>query len=185
MATTTAQGSGSTVNNGGTVLNGGNVPSTAPVSNTLTLANSAVERQEMRPKLAVSPNESSNLGTTKANDSRNFAQMEAGEYIGKVITDKVGGVANTTPAKTGAEYSHRVPINVWRGYHSKGAISISNEGVLSYAGGSDILPSGIDGGTGPGEDVAGNPTDAVPGKLVVMINGVNPSQSSYRARYGN
>lgn len=186
MATQAATGSGPYVNNGGTVLNGGNVASNSPVTNNLTVLNTTVLPGDTKPYLAVSPAESSNIGTRKANSSRAFANMEAGEYIGKVITAKVGGVANTTPANTGAEYGHREPINIWRGYFNKGDLTINDStGVYSYAGGSRVQPSGIDGGVGIGEDVAANPSNAVPGRLVIRVGSPDPVQSSYKARTSN
>ena len=186
MATQTAKGSGVTVNDGGTVLNGGTLGSDSPITNNLTILNTIVPQQANAPILAVSPTSSSNLGTMKANSSRNFAQMETNEYIGKIISTKIGGIASTVAANTGSDYGSRVPIHVWRGYESKGALSISDStGVYSYAGGSTVQASGIDGTLGVTADVAGNPTDAVPGRLVIMVNGVNPTPSSYKPRTGN
>lgn len=181
MATTTVKASGGG-NDGGSILHAGNIASTR--WNNITLAENATDFPQPHVVQAVSPNSSGNLGTLKAISAGNFGQMEAGQYVAKIIGTKIAGQTNTFLRSGAADTGTRRPIHFARGNRRYSLTDVSAlSGVVTY-GGSDAAFTYVDPETGSAVNNEPMPTDAVPGKLVYMHTGANPTQDTYSARTG-
>jgi hypothetical protein len=177
--------------NGATVINGGTVDSSNTVTSTKTISEISGLKDSYGSKVveAVSTASSGNLGTLKANSSAAFAyQMVAGEYVAKIIGTKVAGLSNTVLRSGAGDFGHRRPIARWEGYNRLDITDWSyttGAATLGGASGARVLPSGIDGTTGPDADDAANPSFAIPGELVYMVKGSLPTQDDYKAKYSH
>jgi len=207
MATTTAKGSGSTVNNGGTVVNAGNVASNSSVTNVIAVKDlktgtdsgakvvaqggaaadgyAGVQTALGAGTLAYSPNASKG--------ERNFVIRGAGDSAAKI----------NNSASNLLKVGSRAP-QAYTGLYT--VLTGTTAGTMTF----DILkqPNATDAGNGvlhPGKSVSGsgsattlanpaasssanttatavNPTRSVPGELTYMFGAKTPKQDDYKAR---
>jgi len=162
-------------NKGGTLLNAGNV---APaLANNLTLANNAYKSgYGSRPILAVSPESSGNIGTTKPISAGRFGEMEKGKYVAMVIGTRIAQTNNTILASTGSDFGRK--NGLINAYYGDRRLNITAwnaaTGAATYGANRGVL-------TTFGADDAATPTNAIPGELQYMAGGKNPVQDNYKA----
>lgn len=206
MATTTAKGSGSTVNNGGTVVNGGNVGSDSPMTKVIGVneLNTGSEYGSKVVAKAGTSNDYAGVSTAKAGGAglayypdvragqRNFLLKGAGDTSGKINN------ANSTVLSTpGSAYGIRTVNKVHStvGTRRIGSYADTEFNVLARPS-TDMVP-GRTRGTGAGNasnfvqmdgsttatDDAATPTRAVPGELTYHFGGLaKPTNVDYKAR---
>jgi hypothetical protein len=191
MATTTAQGSGSTNNNGGSLIKAGNPATDSPISRNVTLVELADDKGESFGSKVVA-NDGTGAATTdragvaKAVSGGTLAfTPDATQWVmrGGNVSTTLGGVANTTLVGGARDYSGA--INDDATTVAKTKISDRLVGSMSdvafdvYAAPSTQIVPGRTKGTGAGNALAfvnpadGTaavaaeiaPSDAVPGEL--------------------
>lgn len=171
--------------NGGVILQAGNSDG-VNVTDSLTLAENAYREGASKnngPTKAVSPGSSGNLGNLAVFSSRPFAQMEAGEYVAKVIGDRIAQSDDTTLRSGAADWGTRVPYNVARGYERYDNTSWDYvTGALTKGGSAGSQINYIDPIGGGAVSYEPYPTFAVPGELVFMDGDVVPTQADYAAK---
>lgn len=206
MATTTAQGSGSSKNNGGTIANAGNVSATGPINNTLGLNElydgTVAYGSQVVANDGTGGSTSDPMGVTKAYSAgtlayfptpsqRNFLLKGAGDSA-----SKVNNVSNSMLNVPGAEYAgvnrsviHKLVTTRKLGAHSDTTLNILARPSTSVvpgrtkgtgAGGSQNYVQ-IDGSTAASDDAA-TPTMSVPGELTYMFGSVTPKNDTYKAK---
>jgi len=206
MATTTAKGSGSTVNNGGTVIGAGNVGSDNPITNVIAINELHVDGtygSQVVAKVGTS-NDYAGVSVAKSGGAglayypnaqegeRNFLLRGAGDTSGKV--NNANSTVLSSPA---SEYGVRTVNKVHSvvGTRKIGSYSDAKFNVLARPS-TDMVP-GRTKGTGAGNasnfvqvdgttaatDDAATPTRAVPGELTYHFGGLaKPTSSDYKAR---
>lgn len=179
MADTTLV-AGSQSNNTGRILHAGAV--TENFSN-LTLADNG-HGEENKVYLAVSPNESGNIGTAKALSGGVFAGQEAGEYVAKIIGDRIAQTDDTTLRSGSSEYNGNRGIHWGEGQESYGV------DVWDYVTGTptynSIRGSGYDyydAQNSADITTEPRPTIDLPGELQYMDGDVVPTLDDYKPQY--
>jgi len=184
MASTTAIGGNPTRNNGATIMGAGNIDSSTTVTNNQTLLNNAFHVYDTGPFLAVSPDSSSNIGTTKALSAGVFAQMETGQYVGKIIGTRIAQTDDTF-LRSGAAESNggRRMLNYSTGYRQLDHTSWDYvSGAVTKGGSKGTKITFIDGADGTTQAQEPFPTNAVPGNLTYRIGASLPTDDNYKAR---
>ena len=184
MATTTAVGATVAVNDGGTILHAGTIASTR--WSNLTLATTTIDDGNYGSKVVEAggtPGQSGNLGTFKPLSSGFFGNMEAGQYVAKVIGTRIARTDNTFLRSGAAETASRTSLHYARGNRRYDITDISAfSGVVSKGGSEGALFTYVDPVGGASQTHEPFPTDAVPGELVYMVTGATPQQDNYKAR---
>lgn len=210
MATTTAKGSGSTVNDGGTVVNGGNIGSDNPMTKNIGLneletgseygskvvANNGAGGEYTDPQGVTTAKSAGTGGLAYFPDAlageRNFIVKAAGDSASKINNDAV-----TLLNVPGAEYDGvgRDTIHKMVKTRKLGSYATASFNVLATPS-SGVVPgrtkgSGagnnanfvqIDGSTAATDDAA-TPTRSVPGELTYHFGGLGkPTSSDYKAK---
>jgi hypothetical protein len=201
MSTTTAKGSGSTVNNGGTVVGGGNVPAGSPMTKVIGV-NELNTGREYGSKLAVDTDggaaDADPHGVTKAKSAGTFAYTPAQgtNFLIRGAGDNASKVNNSAstvlsiPGGVSTNGSIHKTVSTYR----LGSYSNTSFDVLARPNG-DVVP-GRTRGTGAGSqsefvemdgataasDDAATPTRSVPGELTYMFGSVVPKQDDYKAK---
>lgn len=207
MATTTAKGSGQTVNNGGTVVNAGNVEANSKITKVIGV-NELNTGSEYGSKVVAKTGTSQDYaGITTANPTsagglayypkaqegeRNFILRAGGDSCGKI-----NNVSSTLLTVVGSEFGKRTVNKVHStvGTRRLGSYSDSEFNVLARP--SSAMVPGRTKGTGAGSasnfvqmdgstaavDDAATPTRAVPGELTYHFGGLaQPTTGDYKAR---
>jgi len=200
MATTTAKGSGSTVNNGGTVVKAGNIPSDSPVTKVLGVNELADDfGTSFGSKVVAQAGNSGDgfVGVKKAQSGGTLAyNASSTEWVvrGGNVTSTLGGVANDVLVSAA---SNRNGATISDNIHEN--LKVSRNGLYSNSGfdvlakpSTDMVP-GRTRGTGAGttvtlaSDNAAVPTRAVPGELTYHFGGLalasgGPVNDEYKAK---
>jgi hypothetical protein len=203
MASTTAKGSGSTVNNGGTVVNAGNVPAGSPVTKVIAVKdlNTGSEYgSQVVVNTATGNGTSDPHGVIKAKSSGTFAYTpDKGENFliraaGDTNAGKVNGSSSsvlTVPGGVSTKSIHKLVTT-----RQLGSYEDAEFNVLAVPNG-DLVP-GRTKGTGAGDlveyvqaddgstaatDDAASPTRSVPGELTYHFGALaRPTTDEYKAR---
>lgn len=208
MATTTAKGSGSTVNDGGTIVNAGTPASDSPVTKVLN-PNQLKTGSEYGSKVVANDGSGGEFtdpcGVTTAKsggtgglayfptrDERNFIVKAAGDSAAKINND-----ASTLLTIPGAEYDGvgRDGIHQTLSDRKRGSYATSAFNVLATPS-SGVVPGrtiGTGAGTAnafvatsgnyPATDDAATPTRSVPGELTYHFGGLAaPTTDEYKAK---
>lgn len=210
MSTTTAKGSGSTVNNGGTVLAAGTL-SDSPMTQVLNVNDLATDGDYGSKVVANDggnvPGYTDPAGVTTAKSGgtgglayfpnaqegeRNFIMMAAGDSAAKINND-----ASTLLTVPGAEYAgvfrdtiHKVVSTRRVGAYASASfdvLAVPSSGVVpgrtkgANAGAASNFVQ-MDGSTAATDDAA-SPTRAVPGELTYHFGGLGrPTTDEYKAK---
>jgi hypothetical protein len=202
MSTTTAKGSGSTVNDGGTVLAAGTVGADSPMTKVINLNELATETGEYGSKVLANdggstPGYTDPAGVTTAKSAgtgglayfpdaqageRNFILRAAGDSAAKINND-----ATTLLTIPGAEYGSvgRDTIHKVVSTRRIGAYASTSFDVLATPS-SGVVPGRtrganagdasnfvqVDDGSSAATDDAASPTRAVPGELTYHFGGL-------------
>lgn len=206
MASTTAQGSGSTKNNGGTIANAGNVSATGPVNNTLGLNElydgTVAYGSQVVANDGTGGSTSDPWGVTKAYSAgtlayyptptqRNFLLRGAGDSAGKVnnVSNSMLNVVGAEVAGVNRSSIHKLVTTRKLGSHSDTTLNILARPSTSVvpgrtkgtgAGNSQSYVQ-VDGSTAASDDAA-TPTRSVPGELTYMFGSVTPKNDTYKAK---
>jgi hypothetical protein len=202
MASTTAKGSGSTVNNGGTVVNAGNVSADGPVTKVLDL-NDLNTGSEYGSQVVVNTATGASFtdphGVIKAKSAGTFAYTpEPGTNFlmraaGDTNAGKVNGTSSTVltvPGGVTNKSIHKLVTTRQLGTYSTASfnvLALPSSGVVpgrtkgSGAGTVVNYVQADDGSTSATDDAA-TPTRSVPGELTYMFGSVAPKQDDYKAR---
>jgi hypothetical protein len=196
MATTTAKGSGSTVNDGGTIVKAGNIAAGSPITSSLGVNTLADDfGQSFGSKVVAQDGTSSDgfVGVKKAQTGGSLAyNASATEWVvrGGNVTSTLGGVANSVLVsaasdRNGATITDYINEN----------LKVSRNGLYSdasfdvLAAPSTAMVPGRNRGTGAGttvtlsSDNAAAPTRAVPGELTYHFGaGSGPKNDEYKAK---
>ena len=196
MATTTAKGSGSTVNDGGTIVKAGNIAAGSPITSSLGVNTLADDFGQSFGSKVVAQDGTSNdgfVGVKKAQTGGSLAyNASATEWVvrGGNVTSTLGGVANSVLVsaasdRNGATITDYINEN----------LKVSRNGLYSdasfdvLAAPSTAMVPGRNKGTGAGttvtlsSDNAAAPTRAVPGELTYHFGaGSGPKNDEYTAK---
>lgn len=203
MASTTAKGSGSTVNNGGTVVNAGNVSADSPVTKVIAV-NELNTGSEYGSKVlvntAVSDGVSDPAGVIKAKTSGTFAYTPAkGENFllraaGDTNAGKVNGSASsllTVPGGVSNVSIHKLVTTRQLGTYATASynlLAVPSTAVVpgrTKGSGAGTLVEYVqaDDGTTAAIDDAASPTRSVPGELTYHFGALGrPTTDEYKAR---
>lgn len=188
MAVTKAITANTVKHNNGTVLMGGNVSSTGPLSSDLSLAETTHNPGFYGSRVALadgSPVESGTIGTQKAISTGQFAKMEEGKYVAKILGTRVAQTSNTFLRSGASDINSRVPYNFARGNRRYHITSWSyTTGAATKGGSAGARVNYIDPETGSAQSFEPQPTKTIPGRLVYMINGKTPERDTYNSRNG-
>ncbi len=193
MASTTAKGSGSTVNNGGTIVGAGNVSADSPITKVIDV-NDLNTGSEYGSKVVVNTATGAEFtdphGVIKAKTSGTFAYTPAAgtNYLLRAAGDTNAGKVNgssssvlTVPGGVSNKSIHSLETT-----RQLGTYATAEFNVLAVPS-SGVVP-GRTKGTGAGTEVdygqddAASPTRSVPGELTYMFGSVTPKQDDYKAR---
>jgi len=208
MASTTAKGSGSTVNNGGTVLAAGTLGD-SPMTQVLNLNNLAIGSSDYGSKIVANDGTVGDYaGVTTANSGgtgglayfpnaqegeRNFILKAAGDSASKINND-----ATTLLTVPGAEYDgvgrdtiHKVVSTRRIGAYASASFDVLAKPSTAMvpgrtkgnnAGDASNFVQADDGSTAASDDAA-SPTRAVPGELTYHFGGLGrPTTDEYKAK---
>ena len=167
-------------NNGQTIVNGGNVVSTVD-TNAVTLATLTFSDISGGPKIVSNITRKPVSGGT----FKSSQPMVDGVYIGNNYNNmEIAGTASNL-LKGGSDKTRR-PFHAAFRQEALGITDISAfDGTVTYE--TDRRGSGvafIDPATGTQIDFEAFPTDAVPGELVYMVKGIDPTQADYEKSTG-
>lgn len=205
MATTTAKGSGSTVNNGGTIVNAGNVGADSNITKVIGLNELATGTEYGSKVLAKDGTADDYAGVATANaggagglayfptaNDRNFIIRAAGDSCSKINND-----ATSLLSVMGAEHDgiSRDSVHELNSTRRLGSDSDTEFNLLARP--STAMVPGRTKGTGAGSlqnyvqmdgttaatDDAATPSRAVPGELTYHFGGLaGPTNDEYKAR---
>jgi hypothetical protein len=203
MASTTAKGSGSTVNNGGTVVNAGNVPAGSPVTKVIGV-NQLNTGSEYGSKVVVNTATGANFtdphGVIKAKSAGTFAYTPPkGENFllraaGDTNAGKVNGSASTLLTVPGGVTNvsiHKLVTTRQLGTYATASFDIlatPSSGVVpgrtkGTGAGTLVQYVQVSDGTTAASDDAASPTRSVPGELTYHFGALaRPTTDEYKAR---
>ena len=203
MASTTAKGSGSTVNNGGTVVNAGNVSADSPVTKVLAVneLNTGSEYgSTVVVNTAVGNGTSDPHGVIKAKTSGTFAYTPGkGENFllraaGDTNAGKVNGSVSTVltvPGGVSSKSIHKLVTTRQLGTYATASYNVLARPSTSVVpgrtkgngAGTVVNYVQADDGTTPASDDAASPTRSVPGELTYHFGALSrPTSGDYKAR---
>lgn len=183
MATTKPVSGSVQKNDGATILHAGNIASSRFTNLSLATTNAGDEQYGSKVVEAVSPAESSNIGTLRPLSGGAFAQMETGEYLIRSYSTRIaqttnnillGGASDTNSRRAlhFAKGNYRYDISAWD-YVTGAATKGGNAGDLfTY----------FDPQNNTSIAQEPEPTDAVPGELAYKEPKYLPVQDNYKAR---
>lgn len=208
MASTTAKGSGSTVNNGGTVLAAGTL-SDSPMTQVLNLNDLATGSNDYGSKIVANDGTSGDYaGLTTANaggtgglayfpnaqeGERNFIVRAAGDSAAKINNDvsTVLTIPGDEYAGVGRDTIHKVVSTRRLGAYASASFNVLAKPSTamvpgrtkgSNAGDASNFVQADDGSTAAVDDAA-SPTRAVPGELTYHFGGLGrPTTDEYKAK---
>ena len=212
MATQTAKGSGSTVNNGATILNGGNIDSTSTVTNSPTILGNIDDGAPYGSQIVrkvvgdahgdggsqhelprerqggIETARGAGTGTLAFNPS-SIAHENGNNFVIRGYSSKLNNAANTAIYFPGSDTStSRVSIHSHEANRRYDVTRWNHvTGVASSGGANGASFSYIDSagnGTAVSADSAAAPTRAIPGELVYMYGAKTPKQDDYKAKNG-
>lgn len=203
MASTTAKGSGSTVNNGGTIVNAGNVPADSPITKVIGV-NELNTGSEYGSQVVVNTATGANFtdpqGVIKAKSSGTFAYTpdQGTNFLvmagGDTNAGKINGTASTLLTIPGGS-TNTSSIKSLVTTRQLGTYATAKFDVLALPS-SGVVP-GRTKGSGAGSivryvqaddgvsnaiDDAARPTRSVPGELTYMFGSVIPKLDDYKAK---
>lgn len=208
MSTTTAKGSGSTVNNGGTVVAGGTLGSDSPMTKVLNVnelktgseygskvvANNATGNPFTDPQGVTTAKAGGTGGLAYFPDAlageRNFIMRAAGDSASKINndTDSVLNVPGSQYAGVGQDSIHKLLTTRKLGVTSYNILAVPSSGVVpgrtKGAGAGDVVNyTSTTNGSSAGTDDAASPTRSVPGELTYHFGALGkPTTDDYKAR---
>lgn len=203
MASTTAKGSGSTVNNGGTVVNAGNVSADSPVTKVIAVneLNTGSEYgSKMVVNTAVGNGNTDPNGVIKAVSGGTFAYTPGkGENFliraaGDTNAGKINGVASnmlTVPGGVSSVSIHKLVTTRQLGTYATASYNVLARPSTSIVpgrtkgsgAGSQVEYVQADDGTTAAVDDAASPSRSVPGELTYHFGGLaRPTTGDYKAR---
>ena len=203
MASTTAKGSGSTVNNGGTVVGGGNVPSDSPITKVIDI-NDLNTGSEYGSVVVVDTATGANFtdphGVIKAKSAGTFAYTPAqGEnFLLRAAGDTNAGKINnssssvlTVPGGVTNVSIHKLVTTRQLGTYATASfnvLAVPSSGVVpgrtkgNNAGTLVEYVQADDGSTAASDDAA-SPTRSVPGELTYHFGALaRPTTDEYKAK---
>lgn len=201
MSTTTAKGSGSTVNNGGTVVAAGTLGSDSPMTEVLNV-NELNTGSEYGSKVLVDTATGANFtdphGVIKAVSAGTFAYTPAkgtnfliraaGDNASKV-NNSASTVLNIPGGVSTAGHIYKIVDTRRIGAYSDASfnvLALPSSGVVpgrtkGTGAGNDSNFVQMDGSTAATDDAA-TPTRSIPGELTYMFGSVVPKQDDYKAK---
>jgi hypothetical protein len=203
MASTTAKGSGSTVNNGGTVVNAGNVSADSPVTKVIAVneLNTGSEYGSVVVvNTAVGNGTSDPAGVIKAKTSGTFAYTPGkGENFllraaGDINAGKVNGSNSTVltvPGGVSTVSIHKIVTTRQLGTYAtatfdvlaKPSTAVVPGRTKGNGAGTLVEYVQVDDGTTAATDDAASPTRSVPGELTYHFGALSrPTTDEYKAR---
>jgi hypothetical protein len=201
MASTTAKGSGSTVNNGGTVVGAGNVPAGSPITKVIDV-NALNTGSEYGSKVIVNTATDASFtdpqGVIKAKSAGTFAYTppRGSNYLLRAAGDTNAGKINgsssdllTVPGGVSQKSIHKLVTTYQLGTYATAefnVLALPSSGVVpgrtkGTGAGTEVDYVQVDGTTAATDDAA-SPTRSVPGELTYMFGSVTPKQDDYKAR---
>jgi hypothetical protein len=204
MATTTAKGSGSTVNDGGTVVGGGNVPANSPMTKVIgvnelntgnrygskVVVNTATGAAFTDPHGVVKAYSAGTFAYTPAAGT-NYLLRAAGSNASKV--NNVTSSVFATPGGVSQNSINKLVTSRQAGTYATAefnVLALPSSGVVpgrtkgSGAGTVVNYVQADDGSTAATDDAA-SPTRSVPGELTYMFGSVIPRNDDYKAKNSN
>jgi hypothetical protein len=203
MASTTAKGSGSTVNNGGTVVNAGNVPAGSPVTKVLAVKdlNTGSEYgSQVVVNTGVSNGNSDPHGVIKAVSAGTFAYTPGkGENFlimaaGDTNAGKINGSSSnilTIPGGVSTKSIHKLVTTRQLGTYASASYNVLAAPSTSVVpgrtkgtgAGTVVNYVQADDGSTAATDDAASPTRSVPGELTYHFGALaRPTTDEYKAR---
>lgn len=183
MAVTKAITANPVKHNNGTVLQGGNVSSTGPLANDLSLGETTYNPGFYGSRVNLGDGsvlESGTVGTMKAISAGQFAKMEDGKYVGKILGTRVAQTANTFLRSGASDIAQKRPLHYAKGNRRYDITSWSyTTGAATKGGSAGAKVTYIDPETGSAQAMEPLPTKTVPGRLVYMVNGKTATKSVY------
>lgn len=202
MASTTAKGSGSTVNNGGTIVGAGNVTADSPITKVIDV-NDLNTGREYGSKVVVNTATGAEFtdpqGVIKAKTSGTFAYTPAAgtNYLLRAAGDTNAGKVNgssssvlTVPGGVTNKSIHKLVTTRQLGTYATAkfnVLAVPSSGVVpgrtkGTGAGTGVNYVQADDGTTAANDDAASPTRSVPGELTYMFGSVTPKSDAYKAR---
>lgn len=201
MSTTTAKGSGSTVNNGGTVVAGGTLGSDSPMTDVINvnelntgseygskvLVNTATGAEFTDPQGVIKAVSGGTFAYTPAKGT-NFLMRAAGDNASKV--NNSASTVLSIPGGVGTDGNiHKIVDTRRIGAYADASfnvLALPSSGVVpgrtkGTGAGSDSNFVQVDGSTAATDDAA-TPTRSIPGELTYMFGSVIPKQDDYKAK---
>lgn len=202
MASTTAKGSGSTVNNGGTVVNAGNVSADSPITKVIdvndlntgseygskVVVNTATGAAFTDPQGVIKAKSAGTFAYTPAKGS-NFLMRAAGDTNAGKINNSASSLLTVPGGATNVSI-HKLVTTRQLGTYATASFDVlatPSSGVVpgrTKGTGAGTLVEYVqadDGSTAASDDAA-TPTRSVPGELTYMFGSVSPKQDDYKAR---
>ena len=197
MATTSAKGSGNTVNNGATVINAGNVDSTSTVTNAKSILFNA-DGSNRYGSAVVSKTSGGGESVKTASSSGNPADSTT--HIVRMVSSNVR-ISGSDFARNsihsrqkdfGAKIAGAVVDGAWdptgisgqRSNWNSSASAKVTGGIPASLSAQDFIDPAQAGGATAAADSAANPTRSIPGELVYLQGSVIPKQDDYKAKTG-
>lgn len=183
MATTKPVSGANVKNDGATVLHAGNIGSSRFTNLSLATTLDNLSKYGSQVIEAVSPAESSNLGTLKPLSDGVFGQMETGEYVGKVIGTRIAQTNSSFLRSCGAETSSRTMLHYAKGNYRYDITGWSyTTGAATKGGNAGDSFTYVDPETGNTLTSEAEPTADIPGRLVYKEAKNLPVQDTYKPR---
>lgn len=172
--------------NGGTVLAGGNVDGVNMTNELSPRENAFKVGYASEPRLPTGgAGSSGNIGTFKPLSAGAYNTQEEANYVIHGYTTRLNKTANSAIATPASDKAGRRPFNNGRGNRKLGVVDFSYaSGVPTYNGEQGVSFTYINPVGGGSIGMEAYPTRAVPGELVYMEGGVNPTQDDYAANDG-
>lgn len=203
MASTTAKGSGSVVNDGGTVVGAGNVPAGSPVTKSVSVkdlktgsaygskvvVNTATGAEYTDPQGVIKAKSAGTFAYNPPKGSNYLLRAAGGTNAGKIN----GSNSNTLTVPGGVSTAgsiHKLVSTRRLGSYSTAqfnVLAVPSSGVVpgrtkgSNAGNVANYVSPSDGSSTATDDAA-TPTRSVPGELTYMFGAITPKQDDYKAK---
>lgn len=203
MASTTAKGSGSTVNNGGTIVNAGNISADSPITKVIDL-NDLNTGRDYGSKVVINTATGANFtdpqGVIKAKSAGTFAYTPAkGENFllraaGDTNAGKVNGSSSsvlTVPGGVTNVSIHKLVTTRQLGTYATAEfnmLAVPSSGVVpgrtkGTGAGTVVNYVQADDGTTAATDDAATPTRSVPGELTYHFGALaRPTTGDYKAK---
>lgn len=202
MASTTAKGSGSTVNNGGTIVGAGNVSADSPVTKVIDINDLNTGREygsKVVVNTAVGNGTSDPQGVIKAVSSGTFAYTppKGSNFLLRAAGDTNAGKVNgssssvlSIPGGVSNVSIHKLVTTRQLGTYATASFNVLARPSTSVVpgrtkgtgAGTEVTYVQADDGSTAATDDAASPTRSVPGELTYMFGSVTPKQDDYKAR---